>query len=129
MSIAETVSGAFEGVLADRLVSDEQIRETQDPMELLDPQSLLRVVPRYMQYCIEYPYDDSLVALRTVNALAEYGRSKDPSDSYLNFKFLCDDDQRRAVVAFLIWAKGPPHYEDEEQIERAIKHWRQAIVE
>ena len=82
-----------------------------------------------MQYCIEYPDEDSLVALNTVNALAEYGRAKDPSNSYLNFKFLCDDDQRRAVVAFLIWAKGPPHYEDEEQIERAVKNWRNAIAE
>ena len=129
MSIAETVSGAFKKVLADRLVSDEQIRDTQDPMELLDPESLLRVVPRYMQYCIEYPDDDSLVALNTVNALAEYGRAKDPSNSYLNFKFLCDDDQRRAVVEFLIRAKGPPHYEDEDQIERAVKNWRKAIAE
>lgn len=82
-----------------------------------------------MQHCINYPDDDSLVALHTVNALAEYGRSKDPSYSYLNFKFLCDEEQRRAVVAFLIWAKGPPHYEDEDQIERAVKNWRNTIRE
>ena len=129
MSISVTVTGAFQRALTDRLVSDDQIRETQDPMELLDPESLLRVVPCYMQYCIEYPDDDSLVALNTVNALAEYGRSEDPSNSYLNFKFLCDQDQREAVVAFLIWAKGPPHYEDESQIDRAIRNWQKKIAE
>lgn len=96
-------------------------------MELVGQESLLRVVPHYMQFCIEFPDDDSLVSLNTVNALAEYGRSKDPSNSYLNFKFLCDDDQRKAVVAFLVWAKGPPHYEDEDQIDRAVKNWQKTI--
>ncbi len=125
MSIAETVAGAFRKVLVDRILSDEQVREIQDPMELLEQESLLNVVPCFMQYCIEYPDDDSLVALYTVNALAEYGRSKNPSNSYLNFKFLCNEDQRKAVVAFLIWAKGPPHYEDKNQIDRAVKNWRE----
>ncbi len=129
MSIAKTVSAAFEEILADRVISDEQIREKQDPMEIRNPDSLLRIVPFYMQFCIEFPDDDSLVALNTVNALAEYGRSKDPSNSYLNFKFLCNDAQRGAVVAFLVWAKGPPHFEDEDQIERAVKNWRKPIAE
>ncbi|MEM1262002.1 MAG: hypothetical protein AAGH76_06380 [Pseudomonadota bacterium] len=124
MSINETVSIAFGAILNGRAISDEQIRSTQNPMELREPESLLRVVPCYIQYCIDYPQDDSLVAYCTINAIAEYGRCKDPSDSYLNFKFLCNEQQRLAVAEFLVWANGPPHFEDETQIRRAVRNWR-----
>ena len=93
-------------------------------MELSDGYSLLDVVPCYMAYCVKYPNDDSLVAMYTVNALAEYGRSKDPSNTHLNFKFQCSERQREAVVSFLQWAKRPPNIEDEVQIDRAVRNWQ-----
>ena len=129
MSIADTLSRTFSGVLSDPALSDDQIRETQNPMELTVQHSLVDVVPCYMLYCIKHPDDDSLVALHTVGALAEYGRAKDPSNAYLNFKFQCNADQREAVVSFLLWAKGPPHFEDEIQIDRAVRNWRKALDE
>lgn len=124
MSIAETINSAFPKVISDPILSDDEIRETQNPMELPNNHSLIDAVPCYMLYCAKNPEDDSLVAYHTVNALAEYGRAKDPENEYLNFKFLCDDTQRAAVSSFLAWAKGPPSYEDEDQIDRALKRWK-----
>ena len=105
-------------------MSDDDIRNAQNPMELPDDHSLIDAVPCYMLYCARNPEDDSLVAHFTVNALAEYGRAKDPGNNYLNFKFLCDDVQREAVASFLAWAQGPPSFEDEDQIDRALKRWK-----
>jgi hypothetical protein len=124
LSIAETISSAFQKVLADPALTDDQIKATKDPMELPDRLPLIDVVPCFMLYCAKYPEDDSLVAYFTVNALAEYGRAKDSDNDYLNFKFKCDDHQKDAVAAFLIWAKGAPNYEDEDQIDRALRRWR-----
>lgn len=123
LSIFESITNAFQAVLANPTLSDVQIRRTHDPMELDTEISLIEAVPCYMLYCVKYPEEDSLVAYSTVNALAEYGRAKNSANNYLNFKFQCDDQQRKAVVEFLLWAKGAPCFEDEDQIERALKNW------
>ncbi len=85
---------------------------------------LLTAVPAYMAWCTRNTHQpSSLVFDYTVNALATFGRTKNPAPAHLNFKYLCTDDQQRIVASFLCWCLQDDLLIRKEQIERAIKHW------
>ncbi len=59
----------------------------------------------------------------TVNALAEYGRTKIKEDDYFNFKYRCNAEQKDLVLRFLEWCNNEIITAEKTQIERAIKQW------
>lgn len=124
MNITANLRHAFQAQLSVTTVSNDFIEANHNILELSSPVDLISVVPAYMQWCINHPQSTSLVVTGTIWALAEYGRSKSPANSYLNFKFLCNKAQVKAVVDFLEWCKQNQPYEDQEQIDRAHRNWQ-----
>ena len=128
MSLAENLEAAFPSRNANEPVSNGRIRDGRGPMEEELEGPLINHVPAYLKYCVANEGEDSLVLMHTINAVAEYGRCKNPENGHLNFKFQCNKDQIHAVLEFLHWAMNQPS-EDETQIARAIKNWRKALTE
>ena len=88
---------------------------------------LLVLVPAYMAWCVRNSHrPEELVHDYTLNALAEFGRSKNPAIEHLNFKHLCSVKQQDVVAKFLSWCLDPTLLLHTEQIERALKHWAPA---
>lgn len=123
MTIAELVASSFADALAERKVTSDQILENPDPMMCDFGVPLSKVIPCYLQFCLDNPAHDSLVCLHTVNALAEYGRATKPNNDYLNFKYQCSESQKTTIAEFLRWSKGAPSFEDEDQVDRALRNW------
>ncbi|WP_440877635.1 hypothetical protein [Thalassotalea sp. PLHSN55] len=107
------------------LVSDSFISENEDLMWIKSEINLMHYVPSYMIWCIKYNNSaDNLVCDYTINALAEYGRRKETSSNYLNFKSKCSPKQTVIIVQFLNWCLNNLLICDKEQIERSIKRWQ-----
>lgn len=105
-------------------VDDAYIEENTDILWLDGKPNLLHIVPSYMLWCARYKDGDgNLVIGNTIHALAEYGRAKNPDNTYLNFKFLCSAQQKTAVLAFLQWLETENLIVDRKQIQRACKSW------
>jgi len=122
MNLEEEIISAFPKVLSDPKVMDEFIEENENIMELEGEIDHLKFVPAYMLWCIRNK-DLKLVDLNTVNALAEYGRTKMKENNYLNFMYLCNPEQKNIVLRFLEWCLNEILTVDETQVERAIKNW------
>lgn len=85
---------------------------------------LMNLVPSYMLWCVRNrDLNGNLIIDGTVNALSEYGRSKNPNIEHLNFKFLCNSKQRSVVLMFLQWCLTEDLLVNEVQVQRACKHW------
>jgi hypothetical protein len=105
--------------------TDQFIEANSDLLWLAPPVDLTIVVPAYISWCVRHAFNErgTLVPDHTVRALAEFGRSKDPSIAHLNFKHTCSEDQRAVVAKFLHWCSNPDLILDSEQIQRALKYW------
>ncbi len=122
MSLEEKIIAAFPKVQNEPLVTDEFIEENENIMEIPGDIDHFKYVPAYMLWCIRKK-DIKLVDMYTVNAVAEYGRTKMKENNYLNFKWRCNSEQRKAVHHFLEWCKNEITTVDATQIERATKNW------
>ncbi len=110
--------------LNENSVTDEFIAKHADIMWINEEIEYMVYVPSYMLWCLKNKDNEgSLVFDYTVNALAEFGCSKNPKIKRLNFKFLCDDKQKKVVCKFLNWCQSSLLLKHEEQLDRAIKNW------
>ena len=123
MEIEEEIRKAFPTVSTAAPVTDEFIEANPNLMELDEEFDQFEYVPAYMLWCL-HNKDSALVDLYTVNVLAEYGRAKDSSNNYLNFKHRCSSAQVEAVTNFLKWCHEEIPSADATQIERALKRWK-----
>ena len=107
------------------LILDEFICENDDLMWIKSKINYMVYVPSYMLWCLKNrERDGNLICDNTISALAEYGRAKDSNNEYLNFKFLCSNQQKELVSLFLSWCSNNLEFCNKEQIERSIKHWQ-----
>ncbi len=105
------------------IIEDSFIEENPSIMEIEVESELMQYVPSYMLWCLKNK-DSALVDTHIVNALAEYGRCKNPENEHLNFMFRCSSEQRKVVTNFLIWCSTEIASSDQEQICRALKNWQ-----
>lgn len=105
--------------------TEQFIEANPDVLWLAAPISLMALVPAYLSWCLRYALDQrgTLVPDHTVRALAEFGRSKDPTIAHLNFRHACSLEQRAVVAKFLRWCLHPDLILDAEQIKRALRYW------
>lgn len=130
MNIEAIILNAFPEVSVQDKVTDSYISGHQNLMEMAEEIERLVYVPAYMLWCIRNVDNyDQLVTYFTVGAIAEYGRAKNSANNYLNFKYRCNTEQRKAVLAFLRWCQEYVDFLDEQQIERAIKRWEIGVRE
>jgi len=122
MNLEAEIKNVFPEVLREPTIPDSFIEENESIMELEGEVDYFKVVPAYMLWCIKFK-DEKLVDMNTVSALAEYGRSKNKENSYLNFMHLCNAEQKRVVTRFLEWCAKEISTADKTQIERAVKNW------
>ena len=122
MNFEQDIIAAFPTVKEDPLIEDDFIKNNQNIMEISGDVQYFKVVPAYMLWSIKNK-DSELVDMYTVNALAEYGRTKIKDNDYFNFKWRCNEEQRNVVASFLEWCMNEILTAEVEQIERALKHW------
>jgi hypothetical protein len=123
MSIEQTIQEAFfpDGSVP---IEDEFIESNPDIAWLNEKVDLLSLVPCYMLWCARNrDANGNLVIDGTVNALAEYGRSKNLKLDHLNFKYLCTSTQKEVVLKFLQWCLTEELLGNEEQVRRTCKNW------
>lgn len=124
MNIEKIILNAFPEALIQKTVNDDYISGHQNLMEIPEEIETLVYVPAYMLWCVHNVNNyDQLVTDFTINSIAEYGRAKDSKYKYLNFKYRCNADQKKAVLAFLRWCLEHVDFVNEQQIGRAIRHW------
>ena len=120
--LSEEIEMAFPGSSA--ALSNASIEKNPDLASLEAPTDLQVVVPAYMAWCTRNSHRPAeLVHDYTLRALAEFGRSKNPAASHLNFKYTCSPEQQKVVARFLSWCLDPALLLDAEQIKRSLKHW------
>lgn len=122
MTLEEQIFSAFPEVSDEPIINDSFIISNQNLMELEENINYLKYVPSYMLWCIKNK-DSELVDEYTINALAEYGRSKSKENTYLNFMHCCSIEQKLVVIQFLEWCKKEIDTTDNNQISRAISNW------
>ncbi|GAB2886032.1 hypothetical protein GCM10027046_13130 [Uliginosibacterium flavum] len=123
----EQIRRAFASELVTPYLTPEFIEQHPNLMEIRGAApDVMSTVPAYMLWCAAHPGDTSLITDWTVNALAEFGRSKDPQSAWLNFRFRCTQEQRQVVVCFLEWSLNETPFLNEKQIERARRNWQHA---
>jgi hypothetical protein len=116
------IEDAFPGCTA--VFSDSFIEENANLSEIDGVVDLLRAVPAYMAWCARNGHRPSLLVHDyTVNALAEFGRTKHRQIACLDFKHRCTAEQKRAVLRFLQWYLNPGLLVDTDQVTRSIKRW------
>ncbi|MCW9027897.1 MAG: hypothetical protein OQJ80_03105 [Kangiella sp.] len=123
MDIEQAINDAFftDGATP---TDDDFIEANTDITWQNERTDLINLVPSYMLWCARNrDVDGNLVIDYTVNALAEYGRSKNPNIEHLNFKFLCSSKQKLVVLQFLQWCLAEELLVNEVQVQRACKHW------
>ena len=106
----------------ENVIPDEFIVSNPDEVWLNSGIDYMIYVPSYMLWCVKNgDSDGNLVTDYTITALAEFGRAKS-LENKLNFKFLCNNEQRAVVYNFLNWCLSNLIC-NEEQVLRAIKNW------
>lgn len=116
------IAEAFRGCTA--ALSDSFIEDNPNVLELGGTVDLHTAVPAYMAWCTRNGHKPSLLVHDyTVNALAEFGRTKDRQITHLDFAYRCTAEQKRAVLHFLHWYLDPSLLVNTEQVERSIKRW------
>ena len=122
MSIEQEIIKVFPEVLVEPRITNEFIEENQNLMEIPNEINHIKYVPSYMLWYLKKK-ESELVDMYTINALAEYGRSKAIDNNYINFMHRCSPAQKNVVVSFLNWCFKELSFAEKEQIERAIKNW------
>ncbi len=123
MNLEDEIKQEF-NLTPETVVPDNYIQENVDLMWIKEEINTLLYVPSYILWCINNKEKEgSLVVDYTLNALAEYGRSKNKENSHLNFKFLCNSTQIKAIFKFLKWCESNLELIDEKQLQRSLKHW------
>ena len=106
------------------MLLEQGILSNPNLMEIEGCIELIRYVPSYMYWCASNPdREGELVFDFTVSALAEFGRCTDPQNSSLNFRYLCNAEQKAVVIDFLNWCKSELYLCNKAQIDRAIIKW------
>jgi hypothetical protein len=124
MDAALIIKNAFPQESSGWGVPDEFISSNPNLMEMPTEPNYMQFVPAYIDWCIRNKDNyDQLVTDYTLNALAEYGRCKDVGNKYLNFRYLCNDEQKKAVKYFYTWCLDNLTIVDEQQIQRSMKNW------
>jgi len=124
MNVSQEIDNVF-GKFSDGAITDEFIEHNPNLMEIEGDLNLMTIVPAYLKWCIKHGEENgNLVCSYTLNSLSEYGRAKDSNNSYLNFKYLCNSQQKSAVLSFLKWCLSNFELVDLKHIERAIKNWQ-----
>lgn len=127
MILKEQIITAFPKVTIETEISNDFILSNQNLMELKSDIDHFLLVPSYMLWCINTNNEEELVEHYTVNALAEYGKTKSKNNNYLNFMFNCSHEQKLAIIKFLEWCLIELDMVDANQIKRAIKNWSKSI--
>lgn len=123
MNIEQELINGF-GLTSDVVVAGDYIEQNDDLMRLKGKIDYMVYVPSYMLWCVRHKeLDGNLVCDRTINAISEFGRANDPDVDHLNFKYLCNNNQKSVVSGFLNWALVNLELCDEKQIKRSLKHW------
>jgi hypothetical protein len=117
------IAEAFPGSTA--AFSDAFIEENPNVSEIGGAVDTHIAVPAYMAWCARNAHRPSLLVHDyTVNALAEFGRTKNLQIiTRLDFKHRCTAEQKRAVLHFLNWYLNPGLLVNTEQVTRSIKRW------
>ena len=122
MNLASEIISAFPKIQS-QPINEEFIELNENIMELAGEIDLFHYLPAYMLWCLKHQ-DKKLIDLHTVNALAEYGRTKMKENNHLNFKWRCTQTQKSVVIKFLEWCLVEIPSLDEKQLERAIRNWK-----
>lgn len=123
MNLEKEIEQAF-CLTSETIISDDYIQNNPDLMWIKKQINLMIYVPSYMLWCLKNKESEgNLVCDFTLNALAEYGRAKDKENSYLNFKYLCNTEQKGIVYDFIKWCKENLELINEKQIQRILKYW------
>ena len=103
---------------------DSYINENPDLLCIDQEIDHMICVPSYMIWVLKNrDTDGNLTCDYTLNALAEYGRSKNRKSNHLNFKYRCNSVQKALVLEFLVWCETSLLLADGDQLQRAIKYW------
>ncbi len=130
MSIEQIIQKAFPETVTQNEITDSYIAANDNLMELEGEIDFLLYVPVYMLWCVRHKDNyDQIVINFTIRTIAEFGRSKERYNNYMNFKYRCNTKQKVAVVAFLQWCRKNIIALDEDQIDRTLKRWKSAISE
>lgn len=104
--------------------SDPFIEGNPNVSELDGTVDLHVAVPAYMAWCAWNGHKPSLLVHDyTVNALAEFGRTKNRQLTRVDFKHRCTAEQKNVVLHFLRWYLNPGLLVNTEQVTRSIKQW------
>ena len=104
--------------------SDEYIENNPDPIDAEPKNNWLVLMPAYMSWCIRSPKRNELLVVdHTINALAEFGRFTQSEPEHMNFRSVCNPQQKEVVRAFLRWCLNGEVLVLENQVERSLKRW------
>jgi len=124
MYIHQEIENEFFSAGSSKL-GDDFIENNADVMWVNEDMNPMVYVPSYMIWVAQNKEKNgNLICDYTINALAEYGRAKDCKNSNLNFKHLCNNNQKKVVLRFLEWCKNNLEFIDTDQIERSIMNWK-----
>ncbi|AQT60069.1 hypothetical protein [Cellvibrio sp. PSBB023] len=124
MNISQEIENAF-GKFSDGVITEEFIERNPNLMEIEGELDLMVIVPAYLKWCMKHGEENgNLVCSYTLSCLSEYGRAKDTANSHLNFKHLCNSQQKSTVLSFLKWCLSNFELVEKKHIERAIKNWQ-----
>lgn len=114
---------AFPVLSGDELVTEQQILDEPYPLMLVTEVDDFDVLPFYMQWCVKHPDHPATVPDGTLDAIATYGRSRNPKSAYSEFKPRCSEAQVHAIQTFLDWLGERAEFVDKKQLERALQNW------
>jgi len=125
VDIRQAIWTSFPQLMKPPVVSDAFIESHPHiMMDLEDNVDHFKIVPAYMDFIVRHKSANSLVEIYTLHTLAEYGRAKNTTDSYLNFKFRCTQQQVAVIIQFLNWCRSEIPAVDETSITRALTQWQ-----
>ncbi len=106
-------------------LTDQYIERHPDPTCAEPKNEWLLLMPAYMSWCVRSPLRNELLVVdRTIDALANFGRFNQPEPSHMNFRSLCNPQQRAVVAAFLRWCLSGQVLVIEDHVERSLKRWQ-----
>jgi hypothetical protein len=121
-NLVNNIKTAF--MLSEDIVSDEFITSHPNLMWLDEEINYMVYVPIFMVWCLLNKHDEGILVYdHTISALSEFGRCKNRHLNHLNFKFLCNTEQKELVYQFLIWCRSKLSLPYEKQLDRTIKSW------
>lgn len=122
VDLVAAIETAFPGSITS--FADSFIEANPNVMEIDVCANPHQTVAAYMRWCARNASRPAeLVHDYTINALAEFRRSRASSITHLNFKHSCTAEQKNVVTMFLTWYLDPCLLVDTEQVKRSIKRW------